>query len=52
MIDVGPDQTREMRVLVTTHQPLPPDASIPLTFSVLPATGGAAATAADHFLGP
>ena len=52
VIDVGPDQTREMRVLVTTHQPLPPDASIPLTFGVLPATGGAAATAADHFLGP
>jgi polyferredoxin len=52
VIDVGPDQTREMRVLVTTHQPLPQDASIPLTFSVVPTAGGTAASAADHFLGP
>ena len=52
MVDVGPDQSREMRVLVTTHRKLPPNASIPLTFSITPAGGGAAATAADHFLGP
>jgi len=52
VINVGPDQTREMRVLVTTHQPLPPDASIPLTFSIVPVSGGVAANATDHFLGP
>ena len=52
VINVGPDQTREMRVLVTAHQSLPRDGSIPLTFSVVPASGSAAASAADHFLGP
>jgi cytochrome c oxidase accessory protein FixG len=52
VIDVGPDRTREMRVLVTTHQPLTAGASIPLTFSIVPGAGGVAASAADHFLGP
>jgi len=52
LIYVGPDQSREMRVLVTTHQKLDPGASIPLTFTVMPAAGGTAASAADHFLGP
>jgi polyferredoxin len=52
IIFVGADQTREMRVLVTTHQRLQPDASIPLTFSIVPAPGGRAASAADHFIGP
>ncbi len=52
VIEVGPDQTREVRVLVTTHQKLAPGASIPLTFTIVPATGGTAASANDHFLGP
>jgi cytochrome c oxidase accessory protein FixG len=52
IIYVGPDQSREMRVLVTTRQKLEPDASIPLTFSVVSTSGGAIANAADHFLGP
>ncbi len=52
VVDVGPDQTREMRVLVTTHQQLAADASIPLTFSIVSTTGGAVASAADHFIGP
>jgi len=52
VIYVGPDQTREMRVLVTTHQALRPDASIPLTFSIAPLAGGPAASAKDHFLAP
>ncbi len=52
VIEVGPDQTREVRVLVTTHQKLAPGASIPLTFTISPATGGTAASASDHFLGP
>ena len=51
-IDVGPDQTREVRVLVTTHQALDPDASIPLSFIIVPDGGGSAASAVDHFLGP
>jgi polyferredoxin len=52
VIDVGPDQSREVRVLVTTHQALDPDASIPLTFTIIPDGGGASTSAADHFLGP
>jgi cytochrome c oxidase accessory protein FixG len=52
VVDVGPDQTREMRVLVTTHQKLRPDASIPLTFSIVPTAGGAGASGVDHFIGP
>lgn len=52
IIFVGADQTREMRVLVTTHRRLEADASVPLTFTIVPATGGRAATAADHFIGP
>jgi cytochrome c oxidase accessory protein FixG len=52
VIDVGPDQTREMRVLVTTRQRLDPGISIPLVFTIVAEKSGAAATANDHFIGP
>ncbi len=52
VVEVGPDQSREVRVLVTTHQKLAPAASIPLTFTIVPTTGGTAASAADHFFAP
>lgn len=52
VIEVGPDQSREVRVLVTAHQQLAPEASIPLTFTIVPAMGGTAASAADHFFAP
>ncbi len=52
LIEVGPDQSREVRVLVTARQHLAPGASIPLTFTIAPVTGGPAASAGDHFLGP
>jgi len=52
VIEVGPDQSRELRVLVTTHQKLGPDAALPLTFTIVPDGGAAPASAADHFLGP
>ena len=52
VVEVGPDQTREVRVLVTTHQALPPAASIPLTFNAAPEGGGQVAVARDHFVGP
>ncbi len=51
VVEVGPDQTREVRVLVTTHAALPPGASIPLTFHAVPGSGQPA-EAHDHFLGP
>ncbi len=51
-VEVGPDQSRELRVLVTAHEHITPGASIPITFSIEPEAGGSAATARDHFFGP
>jgi cytochrome c oxidase accessory protein FixG len=52
LFEVGPDQTREARVLVTVRDPIPAGASIPITFSIVPKTGGSAAHSGDHFFGP
>jgi cytochrome c oxidase accessory protein FixG len=52
IIAVGPDQTRQVRVIVTTRQPLEPDASIPLTFRIITADGHVGATSVDRFVGP
>ncbi|MGA8610144.1 MAG: cytochrome c oxidase accessory protein CcoG [Xanthobacteraceae bacterium] len=52
VVEVGADQSREVRVLVTTHQRLGPEASIPLTFTVISESDGTTASANDHFLGP
>ncbi len=52
VISVGPDQTYELRALVSTYSPLPPAASIPLTFSITDANSGRQASAVDHFRGP
>ncbi len=49
VIKVGPDQSREVRVLVTVHRRLARQASIPLTFTIIPATDGTTASARDHF---
>jgi cytochrome c oxidase accessory protein FixG len=52
VVPVGPDQTREVRVLVSTYQTLPLAASIALTFRITDPATGRQATAADHFRGP
>jgi len=53
LIEVGPDQSREVRVLVTARGRIAPGASIPLTFTITRAAGGApAVSASDHFLAP
>jgi cytochrome c oxidase accessory protein FixG len=52
LIAVGPDQTRELRALVTMSATLPPTASIPLTFTITDAKDGSQASAVDHFRGP
>jgi cytochrome c oxidase accessory protein FixG len=52
VIAVGPDQTHELRVLVGTYSPLPPAASIPLTFRITDTKTGQRANAIDHFRGP
>ena len=49
---VGPDQTREIRALVTVYQVLPADASIPLTFTITDTRSGVRAAASDQFRGP
>ncbi|MGR7995683.1 MULTISPECIES: cytochrome c oxidase accessory protein CcoG [unclassified Xanthobacter] len=49
---IGPDQTREIRVLVTTKDKLPPSASLPLTFRIRDVATGASASVSDHFIGP
>ena len=49
---VGPDQTRELRVLVTTHDKLKPGASLPITFHLRDVATGLDAKVTDHFIGP
>jgi cytochrome c oxidase accessory protein FixG len=52
LIEVGPDQSREVRVLVTARERIPAGASIPINFSIVPISGGTAVSAGDHFFGP
>jgi polyferredoxin len=52
IVEVGPDQTREFRVLVTSYEHLPPAAAMPMTFSITDVATRCAATAADFFRGP
>lgn len=51
-IQVGPDQTRELRALVTVHRALPPAASMPLVFRLYDLKSGEYARANDNFKGP
>ncbi len=50
-IDIGPDQTREIRVLVTAHGRRPASAQS-VDFEIRDRKGGETATASDHFRGP
>jgi cytochrome c oxidase accessory protein FixG len=52
LIVVGPDQTREFRVLVTSYARLPSPAAIPLTFVISDSKDGTKARAVDVFRGP
>jgi polyferredoxin len=52
VVSVGPDQTREVRALVSTYQTLPPAASIRMTFRITDETTGRQATAVDNFRAP
>ncbi len=51
VIDVGPDQTREMRVLVTDYAYTPPPTT-PITFHLYDVLTGERASASDHFRAP
>jgi cytochrome c oxidase accessory protein FixG len=50
-IEVGPDQTREFRVLVTDRQP-PGEETSPVRFTIVDRNTGEAARASDHFFAP
>jgi len=52
IVEVGPDQTREVRLLVTSYQHLPPAAAVPLSFRIIDLATKRKATAADFFRGP
>jgi polyferredoxin len=51
VVEVGPDQTREVRVLVTDYAELPPP-STPINFHLYDVITGERASASDHFRGP
>ncbi|MFI4995404.1 MAG: cytochrome c oxidase accessory protein CcoG [Hyphomicrobiales bacterium] len=51
IIEVGPDQTREVRVLVSTRTKQK-DASVPLTFTTIDENGALAASVKDFFRSP
>ena len=50
-IEVGPDKTREVRVLVTAHPPVPSEA-VPMTFLVVDTKSDERAEVTDYFHGP
>ena len=53
VIEVGPDQTREVRVLVTDVQRYAAGASTPITFTLIESqTGEQRRERRDHFFGP
>ena len=52
LIAVGPDQTHEVRALVSTYSHLPKKASIPLRFRIADTKTGERASAVDYFRGP
>src|SRR5215813_6953830 len=52
IVEVGPDQTREVRLLVTSYEHLAPGAALPLTFRIIDMATQRRATADDFFRGP
>jgi polyferredoxin len=51
VVEVGPDQTREVRLVITDYGLTPP-ASTPITFHLYDAVTGERASTDDHFFGP
>ncbi len=52
IVAIGPDQTREVRVLVTAPPSPVRNGSLPVTFRVTDPSSGETATMQDHFIGP
>jgi len=52
LVDVGPDQTREVRVTVTDYADTPPAPSTSILFKLIDVDTGEVAEMRDHFFGP
>jgi cytochrome c oxidase accessory protein FixG len=52
LVEVGPDQTRELRALVTKHGDIPQGGSAPIVFKIVDTKSNARASTEDHFRGP
>jgi len=52
LVDVGPDQTKEIRVVVTDYSKTPPAPSTTILFKLIDVDTGEVAEVRDHFFGP
>jgi cytochrome c oxidase accessory protein FixG len=52
LVSVGPDQTREVRVMVTDYSRTPPAPSTSVQFKLIDIESGEVAEMRDHFFGP
>jgi cytochrome c oxidase accessory protein FixG len=52
LVDVGPDQTKEVRVVVTDYSKTPPAPSTTILFKLIDVDTGEVAEMRDHFFGP
>jgi cytochrome c oxidase accessory protein FixG len=52
LVSVGPDQTKEVRVVVTDYSATPPAPSTSILFKLIDVDSGEVAEMRDHFFGP
>lgn len=52
IVEVGPDQTQEFRMLITNYAELPPEASVPIAVRIKDIRTGQTAVAGGHFRAP
>jgi cytochrome c oxidase accessory protein FixG len=52
LVSVGPDQTREVRIVVTDYSTTPPAPSTSVLFRLIDVDSGQVAEMRDHFFGP
>ena len=52
LVSVGPDQTKEVRVVLTDYSTTPPASSTTVLFRLIDADSGQIAEMRDHFFGP
>jgi cytochrome c oxidase accessory protein FixG len=52
LVSVGPDQTKEVRVVVTDYSTTPPAPSTSILFKLIDLNSGEVAEVRDHFFGP